>query len=149
MVYNCGGYESVEVLKLLDGLIDIYMPDFKYADAGAALRYFGIKDYPPTAERALKEMYRQVGPLQLDSRRVAQKGLLVRHLVMPHDIAVSKKVIETVAKTAAGCTINIMAQYHPAYRAIEFPELMSYPSTKTVSELRNYAATLGLVNSSV
>jgi len=143
-VYNCGGYESVEVLQLLEGLVDIYMPDFKYADAGTGLKYSGVKDYPAFAQSALEEMHRQVGTLQLNDNRIAIRGVLVRHLVLPNDIANSRKVIEMVAHSAPGCTINIMRQYRPAYRAGEFEELLAYPSLQTIDELRLYAGELGL-----
>lgn len=144
IVYNCGGYESGEVLQLLDGLIEIYMPDFKYASADAGRKYSGVPDYPAAAERALAEMFRQVGPLKLDGRGVATGGVLVRHLVMPGDIAHSKAVIDTVSRTAPACTINVMAQYRPAYRAAEFPELTARPSAAEVESLRGRAAEAGL-----
>jgi len=143
-VYNCGGYESVEVLRLLGRLIDIYMPDFKYADAQMAKKYSGVSDYPKVATAALSEMYHQVGPLQVNDEQVALKGVLVRHLVLPNDIGRSKKVIDIIAKAAPGCAINIMAQYRPAYRAREFPELMNQPSPATVRSLRAYADECGL-----
>ncbi|HUS47444.1 MAG TPA: radical SAM protein [Phycisphaerae bacterium] len=145
IVYNCGGYESVEMLGLLAGLVEIYMPDFKYADAAAAAKYSDAKDYPAVATAALAEMYRQVGPLALDDRGVAARGLLVRHLVLPGDLAGSEKVIDIVAATAPGCTINVMAQYRPAYRAAEFPELMSRPSPAEIARLREHAGQKGLV----
>ncbi|MBN1766509.1 MAG: radical SAM protein [Sedimentisphaerales bacterium] len=143
-VYNCGGYESVATLELLEGLIDIYMPDFKYAWADAGLKYSGVKDYPRFATEALREMYRQRGPLQTDNQGIATKGVLIRHLVMPNDIAQSENVIEIVAQNAPGSAINIMAQYRPAYRAGEFPELMDYPSDKIISSLRSAASSAGL-----
>lgn len=143
-VYNCGGYESVETLMLLEGLIDIYMPDFKYAEAEKGFKYSGVKEYPKAATSALKEMYRQVGPLVRNAQGVAQKGVMVRHLVMPNDIAGSRKVIEIVAETAPGCSINVMGQYRPAYRAREYPELQDYPSSEKIRELREYADDLGL-----
>jgi putative pyruvate formate lyase activating enzyme len=143
-VYNCGGYESVETLMFLEGLIDIYMPDFKYADAEKGFKYSSVKEYPKAATAALKEMYRQVGPLVRNARGVAQKGVMVRHLVMPNDLADSRKVIEIVAETAPGCSINVMGQYRPAYRAREYPELQEYPSSGKIRELREYADQLGL-----
>ena len=145
IVYNCGGYESVETLRALAGTVEIYMPDFKYASAEAAKLYSGVDDYPAVAERALAEMYRQVGPLALDARGLATRGVLVRHLVMPDDIAESGRVIEIVARTAPGCTVNVMAQYRPAYRAEEFPRLMGYPQPGQVRSLRDRAAEAGLV----
>ncbi|KPK76992.1 MAG: hypothetical protein AMJ79_04820 [Phycisphaerae bacterium SM23_30] len=148
-VYNCGGYESVEVLGLLAGLIDIYMPDFKYADAERAKKYSGIENYPAVATAALAEMYRQAGPLELTKGGVARKGVLVRHLVMPNDLAHSKAVIEIVARTAPGCTINVMGQYRPSYRAREYPELMDYPLSRTIRSLREYAGARGLKRNGV
>ena len=145
VVYNCGGYESVETLELLDGLIEIYMPDFKYADADAGLRYSDVEDYPAVAERALAEMYRQVGPLRTDSRGTAVRGLLVRHLVLPGDLAGSARVIDTVARVGPGATINVMAQYRPCHRADEYPELTALPRPGDIAALRSHAASLGLV----
>jgi putative pyruvate formate lyase activating enzyme len=149
VVFNCGGYESVETLMLLEGLVEIYMPDFKYADEAAGRKYSGVREYPAAARAALKEMYRQVGPLKVNAEGVAQKGVLVRHLVMPHDIAQSKKVIEIVARTAPGCAINVMGQYRPAYRAGNFPELMDCPSDEDVRMLREYAGECGLVRDGI
>ncbi|MBL7132860.1 MAG: radical SAM protein [Phycisphaerae bacterium] len=144
IVYNCGGYESLEALQLLEGLIEIYMPDFKYASADAGRKYSSVDDYPAAAERALAEMFRQVGPLELDDRGVATGGVLVRHLVMPGDTAKSREVIDIVARTAPGCTINVMAQYRPCYRAHEFAELTARPSAAEVESLRRRAADAGL-----
>ena len=144
-VYNCGGYESLETLKLLEGLIEIYMPDIKYADAAVAMRYSGVENYPAVAEVALAEMHRQVGLLKLDSRGIAQRGVLVRHLVMPGDLACGRGVIEAVARAAPGAAINIMAQYHPAHHAAEFPELLGHVRMQDVQSLRDYAKECGLV----
>jgi putative pyruvate formate lyase activating enzyme len=145
VVYNCGGYESLETLTLLAGLIEIYMPDFKWGDPAAGRKYSGVADYPAVAEAALAEMFRQVGPLELDDRGVAVKGLLVRHLVMPGDLARSRHVIDIVAKTAPSCAINVMGQYRPACRAAEFPELCSRPAASEIAELRQYTVKSGLV----
>jgi putative pyruvate formate lyase activating enzyme len=145
VVYNCGGYEPVDVLRLLDGLVEIFMPDFKWADADAGKKYSGVSDYPVVATASLAEMYRQVGTLKTNSNGVATVGMLVRHLVMPGDLAHSRDVIDTVARIAPGCAINVMGQYHPAYRAGEFPELMAPVPLRTIEELREYAASRGLV----
>jgi len=143
VVYNCGGYESVETLRLLEGLVEIYMPDYKYADPAAG-RYSGVDDYPSVATAALAEMYRQVGPLDVDDCGLAAAGVLVRHLVLPGDLAHSREVIEIVARTAPGCALNVMAQYRPCFRAAEYPELLSRPSHEDVQSLRAYAQSLGL-----
>ncbi len=143
-VYNCGGYESVAVLRLLEWLIQIYMPDFKWADGAAGLRYSGVSDYPRVAEAALKEMYRQVGPIELNARHVARRGLLVRHLVMPQDLANSRGVLQVIFRVAPRATINVMGQYRPAHRAFECPELLRTVGQDETLALRRYAAELGL-----
>ena len=145
VVYNSGGYESVETLRLLEGLIEIYMPDFKWADPEAGRKYSGVDDYPKVAAAALREMYRQVGPLELDAGGRAIRGVLVRHLVMPGDLARSRQVIDIIAANAPGCAINIMGQYRPAHRATEFIELMRRPRQETIESLRRYAVGAGLV----
>ncbi len=145
IVYNCGGYESVEMLRLLEAHVEIYMPDFKYATDQAGRKYSGVPDYPQVARAALAEMYRQVGPLKLDDRGLAVRGVLVRHLVLPLDIASSEKVIDLVAETAPGCAINVMAQYRPCFRASEYPELLVMPSGKQIERLRERATRRGLV----
>lgn len=146
VVYNCGGYESVEVLRLLEGLIDIYMPDFKYANPASALKYSGVGDYPQVAAAALSEMHRQVGKLRVDDRGVAMRGVLVRHLLMPGDLANGRGVIDLVAAAAPAAAINIMDQYHPAHEAANFAELMLRPGAEAIRSLRRYAEERGLVD---
>lgn len=122
-VYNCGGYESVEVLKHLDGIIDIYMPDMKYADDGYAEKYSGVLNYWDSLTDALREMHRQVGDLVVEDG-VAVRGLLIRHLVLPHNIAGSARCFEFIANDLSRQTaVNVMAQYHPAYHAHEHAKL--------------------------
>ncbi len=124
VVYNCGGYESVETLRLLEGLVDIYMPDFKYWDEKVALKLSKVPNYPAIAREALKEMHRQVGDLVLDENGIAQKGLIVRHLVLPGGLAGTRHILEWVAKEISPYTyVNIMDQYHPCGRAWEYPPL--------------------------
>mgnify|MGYP005851092511 FL=1 len=124
LVYNTGGYESLETLELLDGVVDIYMPDFKYANPKTAAKYSAAKDYPDAVKKALKEMQRQVGDLSLDQRGIATRGLLVRHLVLPDNLAGTEEVLQFLAsEVSPRCFINIMDQYYPAYRALEFPPL--------------------------
>ena len=144
VVWNCGGYESVETLRRLEGLVEIYMPDFKWANTAAGLKYSGVPDYPAVATASLEGMYQQLGPLALDARGVATRGVLVRHLVMPADLAGSLDVINAVARTAAGCTINVMGQYRPCYRAREFPKLLARVDPDEILALRAYAANRGL-----
>lgn len=124
LVYNSGGYDSVETLKLLDGIVDIYMPDMKYSDEKVAEELSEIKDYPLVNKAAVREMHRQVGDLQMDKQGVAQRGLLVRHLVLPNRLAGTQEVVGFLAKEVSTNTyLNIMAQYHPCYKAFDAPSL--------------------------
>lgn len=118
IVYNSSGYESIETLKILDGVIDIYMPDFKFADSTAAQMCCNASNYPLVAKAAIVEMHRQVGKLKTDHKDVACRGLLVRHLVMPDNLARSDLVFDFISKeVSAGTRINVMSQYHPAGKA--------------------------------
>lgn len=124
LVYNCGGYENPETLQLLQGLVDIYMPDAKYFNLEIAQKYSGVQDYPHYLKEALKEMHRQVGDLKLDQRGLAYRGLLIRHLVLPHELAGTEELADFLAKEVSMKTaLNVMDQYYPAYRAREYPEL--------------------------
>jgi putative pyruvate formate lyase activating enzyme len=124
LVYNTGGYDKVETLRLLDGVVDIYMPDIKYASGAQAGKYSKAPDYPEAARAAVLEMHRQVGDLQLDRRGIASRGLLVRHLVMPRDIAGTREVMRFLAREVSKDTyVNVMAQYRPCGDAHKFPEI--------------------------
>ena len=124
LVYNCGGYESLATLDILDGIVDIYMPDVKYAHAESALRFSRAKDYPSVVKSALKEMHRQVGDLMIDETGIARRGLIVRHLVLPEGLAGTAEIMEFIAGEISRDTyINIMDQYRPQYRAEEHPPL--------------------------
>lgn len=124
LVYNTGGYDSPEALALLDGIIDIYMPDMKYGDSTVARKYSKVRDYVSVNFAAVKEMHRQVGDLQLDAHGIAQRGLLIRHLVLPGHLAGTEQVLAFIAHELSPDTyINIMDQYHPCYRADEYPPL--------------------------
>ncbi|MGD8912674.1 MAG: radical SAM protein [Candidatus Thiodiazotropha sp.] len=124
LVYNTGGYDSLEALTLLDGIIDIYMPDMKYADATIARRYSKIRSYVAFNQAAVKEMHRQVGDLVMNDQGIAQRGLLVRHLVLPRQLAGTEQVLTFLAEEISPDTyLNLMAQYHPCYRAMENPPL--------------------------
>lgn len=144
LVYNCGGYESLSALRLLDGIVDIYMPDFKYADAETALRYSGVEDYPETAKAAFREMHRQVGDLTLDERGVARRGLLVRHLVLPNDLAGTAEVVQFLAQLSPRTYLNIMGQYRPCYRARGHPPLARRPSAHEMERAFRLARAAGL-----
>lgn len=119
LVYNCGGYERAAALRLLDGIVDIYMPDFKFWEPAVAEQLCGAQDYPVRAREALREMHRQVGDLQIDGGGIAVRGLLVRHLVMPHGLAGTRTVLEFLANEISTNTyVNIMDQYRPCGSAI-------------------------------
>jgi putative pyruvate formate lyase activating enzyme len=124
LVYNTSAYDTVDTLAMLEGVVDIYMPDFKFWNSDASARYCKAPDYPETARQAIREMHRQVGPLELDAKGVAQRGVLLRHLVMPADAAGTRKIMEWIAREISPDTfVNLMAQYHPAGRAREFQEI--------------------------
>lgn len=124
LVYNSGGYDRVATLKLLDGVVDIYMPDFKFWDPVIAAETCQAEDYPQVARRALLEMHRQVGDLELDDRGIALKGLLVRHLVLPGGLAGTREVMGFIAARISPATyVNIMPQYRPCGRASEIRAL--------------------------
>ena len=144
IVYNCGGYERVETLRLLEGTVDIYMPDAKYWDGEQAERYSGAADYPVVMREALKEMHRQVGDLQVEGG-VARRGLLIRHLVMPNNVAGSLCVLDFIAREISPDSyVNVMDQYRPAHRAHQFEDIARRPTTQEYAEARRHAEGLGL-----
>jgi putative pyruvate formate lyase activating enzyme len=144
LVYNSGGYDSLHTLKLLDGIFDIYMPDFKYWDEAVAHELSGVRDYPTVARHALQEMYEQVGDLVLDEHGVACRGLLVRHLVLPQDLAGTRDIVDFVYSLSADTYVNIMDQYRPAYRADECPALKRRVSIQEFNEAVSYAKMKGM-----
>lgn len=145
LVYNSSGYESVETLKLLEGVVDIYMPDLKYGTREAGEKYSSAPDYFEIAKKAIKEMYRQVGDLRLDKEGVAQRGLLVRHLVLPNGQAGTRKVLAFLAEEISSHTyISIMSQYFPAYEAQEFKELNRRITRQEYQQVLDMAEQLGL-----
>jgi putative pyruvate formate lyase activating enzyme len=124
IVYNTGGYDAPQALALMDGLVDIYMPDMKYADPEVAKTYSLVSDYPTVNQAAVKAMHHQVGDLHLDERGIAQRGLLVRHLVLPEGLAGTSEIARFLAEKVSPDTyINIMDQYRPAYRACDYTRL--------------------------
>ena len=145
IVYNCGGYESVETLKLLEPFIDIYMPDFKYSDSKISEELSDAKDYPEIAYAAVREMHRQKGDLQIENG-VAQKGLLIRHLVLPNKLSGSFKILDFLSEEISAKThINIMSQYRPCYKADIHPYLNRSPSKEEIDHVKQYAKQKGLV----
>jgi putative pyruvate formate lyase activating enzyme len=145
IVYNCGGYESLDTLRLLEGIIDIYMPDFKYSDPEVSKKYSLAEDYPERAKAALREMHRQVGDLKINPDGIAERGLLVRHLIMPEGLAGTKEVVKFIAEEISKDTyINIMDQYHPCFKAFEHPPLDRRITPREFEEALNLARKAGL-----
>ena len=132
IVYNTGGYDSLETLELLDGIVDIYMPDMKYSVEEVGEKFSDVEKYPQVNRAAVKEMHRQVGDLQIDESGVAARGLLVRHLILPDELAGTEGVVKFIAAEISHNTyLNVMAQYHPCYHAFDYPQI-SRPITREV-----------------
>jgi putative pyruvate formate lyase activating enzyme len=144
IVYNTGGYDSDEALALLDGVVDIYMPDVKCADDATGQILTGAPDYASVNRRAVSEMHRQVGDLELDERGVARRGLLVRHLVLPDALAGTPAVAAFLAGLSRDTFVNLMAQYRPCYRAHQRPPLDRRPSSAELVQARRDAERQGL-----
>jgi len=153
LVYNTGGYDSLETLTLLEGVVDIYMPDMKYGNPDLGLKYSSIRDYPHINQAAVLEMQRQVGDLQLDEDGIAYRGLLVRHLVLPNGLAGSAQIFKFLAeKVSKNVYLNIMAQYRPAFKVRKsplspggYPELNRPLTAEEYQEARHLARALGLI----
>lgn len=144
LVYNTSGYDSLEVLRLLEGIFDIYMPDIKFMDSRLASRYCRADNYPEIAAKALHEMFRQVGDLTMDENGIARKGLLIRHLQMPSALDDSKAVLDLIARVSTNSYVNIMTQYYPCHRAHEMPEISRRITAKEHDEIIRYARSLKL-----
>jgi putative pyruvate formate lyase activating enzyme len=142
--WNCSGYENVETIKLLEGIVDIYKADMKYSESEPAKKYSNAPDYFERCKEAVREMHRQVGDLKVNDRGIAYRGLLIRHLVLPNNLAGSEKVLEFAAELSRECYVNIMAQYRPCGRAYEHEELNRRPTSTEYSRVVNYARKLGL-----
>ena len=145
IVYNTSSFDSLEVLKLLDGIVDIYLPDAKYSDDKIALKYSSAPKYFEIMKAAIKEMHRQVGDLIINKEGIAEKGLIVRHLVLPNGLAGSEKIFEFLAKEISKNTfLNIMDQYWPTWKAFEYPEISRRITTKEFKEAIELAKKFGL-----
>jgi len=123
LVYNTSSYDALETLRLLDGVVDIYLADLKYLNPEYGRRFSKVRDYPKHAKRAIREMFRQVGNLKTDSRGIAYRGLLIRHLVLPNDISTTAEVMRFLRDIDPHLSVNVMSQYFPYYRAKDYPEL--------------------------
>lgn len=145
LVYNSGGYDSIETLQLLAGIIDIYMPDMKYSDEKTAKELSGIEQYPEINQSAVREMHHQVGDLQIDSDGIATRGLLIRHLVLPQALAGTEQIVEFISSNiSTNSYVNIMAQYHPCYRASKIPGLSRQLLQREFDEAVELALKAGL-----
>ena len=147
VVYNSSGYEKAETLKMLEGLVDIYLPDIKYYDSAPALKYSGAEDYFEYASSAVKEMYRQVGTVVTDENGLAKKGLIIRHMVLPGNISQAVKVFEWVRENLPPETyISVMRQYTPFGKAKEMPPVNRRLSSREYSIVKNKILDLGFEN---
>jgi putative pyruvate formate lyase activating enzyme len=145
LVYNTGGYDLVSTLELLDGVFDIYMPDFKYSDPEVAKKLSDAPDYPEVAKSALREMHRQTGDLITDEKGIARRGLIIRHLVLPENLAGTEEVMKFIAsELSENSYVNLMDQYHPAYRAKDFPALDRRITSQEYNEALNMAKKHGI-----
>ena len=145
VVYNSGGYDSLEALKMMEGLVEIYLPDLKYKDAALAARYSGAADYFEVAQEAVQEMYRQTGPVQWGESGVLQRGLMVRHLLLPGCRKDSMAVLEALSHLVPPKRIllSLMSQYTPCYRAAAYKEIDRRVTDFEIDSVRDYAVQLG------
>ena len=147
IVYNTNGYESVETLKLLEGNVDIYLPDLKYYYDDLAKKYSKVDNYFEIATKAIQEMYRQVGTPVLDENGVMKKGLMIRHLILPNEVQNSKKVLKWIKENIdSNVYVSIMAQYFPTYKAKEIPEIARKITKEEYEKVENYLYELDLEN---
>ncbi len=145
LVYNSSGYDSVETLRMLDGIVDIYMPDIKYSDAAYAKRFSGVEDYWEHVRPAVMEMHRQVGDLCIDEDGIARRGLLIRHLVLPNGISGSRKVMDFIAQSVSVTSyVNIMDQYRPSFKASGLTGIDRPITREEYAEVVSYARECGL-----
>lgn len=145
LVYNSGGYEKVETLRLLEDVIDIYMPDFKYYESKRGEKYSNVRFYAERAKEALKEMDRQVGGLKTDEQGIAYRGLIIRHLILPQGIDDTKKILKFIAQNISkDCLVNLMDQYYPTNKAFKYKELSRPVNYDEYKEAFMYAKKLGL-----
>lgn len=144
LVYNCGGYEAPEVLRLLEGMVDVYLPDFKFGDPALGLKYAGVPDYPEAAARAIAEMIRQVGDALETDGSLARRGLLVRHLILPGETANSRAVLDLIRnRLSPAVPLSLMAQYTPVAPVLEHPDLNRRVAEEEYEAVVDYALDLG------
>lgn len=146
IVYNTNGYENVEILKMLDGYIDIYLPDLKYSDDLLAKRLSKVDNYFEIATKAIKEMHRQVGKTVFNEEGIMQKGMIIRHLVLPNHILNSRRVLKWINDNMNDVYVSVMAQYFPTYKAKEIEDINRKLTKEEYQEIENYLYRLNLEN---
>ena len=147
LVYNTSGYESLDVLKLLDGIIDIYLPDVKYAEDNIAIKYSKAENYFRVVKRALREMYRQVGDLKVNKSGIAISGIIIRHLILPYDLSGTDIVLKWIAENISKASyISLMAQYFPAFQASKYEEISRNISRDEYDKAKESFYNYGLIN---
>lgn len=143
-VYNTGGYDSPDLIDLLDGVVDIYLPDIKFGDDERAKKYTGAEKYFTYAKKNLTKMYEQVGPLSVNDNGIGYKGVVVRHLVLPGDLANSREVFRLIKSISPKIPVNVMGQYFPSYKASLYDELNKRPGFGEILQAKKWARELGL-----
>ena len=146
IVYNTNGYEKVETLKMLDGFVDIYLPDFKYSDNELGKRLSKVDNYFEIATEALKEMYRQTGKAVFNDEGIMQRGMIIRHLVLPNHILNSKRVLKWINENMHDVYVSVMAQYFPTYKAKEIDDISRKLTKEEYEQIENYLYRLDLEN---
>ncbi len=145
LVYNTCGWERLDVVKLLDGIVDIYLPDYKWGEAAMGVKYSGLADYPTITQQALLEMQRQVGIAWPAADGLVHRGLMIRHLVMPNRVAGTREVLKWIAENLPKDTyVNLMSQYTPAYKARQYPEISRRLTRAEYAEALEWAKEFGL-----
>ncbi len=146
IVYNTNGYEKVETLKMLEGYVDIYLPDFKYSDDELGKRLSKVDNYFEIATEALKEMYRQTGKAVFNGEGIMQKGMIIRHLVLPNHILNSRRVLKWINENMHDVYVSVMAQYFPTYKAKEIDDINRKLTKEEYEQIENYLYRLDLEN---
>jgi len=146
IIWNSNAYESSKLIKSLEGLVDIYLPDFKYGDDEVAFKYSGVKNYKEKAEETIREMFSQSGNLKLSKEGIAEKGIIVRHLILPNNTENSKKALKIISEISKDIYISLMNQYEPVNKAKEFPEISRRVRKEEFEEVYDYQLSLGLKN---
>jgi len=146
VVWNSNGYDGAKIIKEMAGLVDIYLPDFKYSNNDLAFKYSGINGYVEKTKATISEMYRQAGNLKLSKQGIAEKGIIIRHLILPDNIENSLRVLGLIKEINKNIFVSLMSQYEPVYKAKEYPELNRRITKQEFEVVHNYQLELGLVN---